>query len=164
MVLPKLRDFLDAFDVPWPVAGGVALGSGILIYLHDHDLKYLRQLPDWADTLLFVLFVYGAVVIVMKVLGWFAHANKQRLATLKRFRGINAALDSLNAEEREVLSCLVENNQRSFTTNLADSHVATLLQKGLLVRGEGSHSILDWPHTVPDEVWMHLVIRRHEFV
>ena len=163
MELPKLRDFLDAFDVPWPVAAGVAIGSGVLLYFHDNDLRYLRALPDWAVTLLFVLVVYGSVVIVIKFLRWFARAWQRRNVERKRIEDINAALDSLSVQEHEVLRYLVCNNQQSFTTKLTDSHVATLIQKRLIVRGSDTHSVLEWPHTVPEDVWMLLQIRRHEF-
>ena len=163
MVLPKLKDFLDAFDAPWPVAAGVAVGSGVLLYLHGLGIKYLRALPDWADTTLFVLVVYGSVVVGMKILVGLGHMIGRYRAKRQRIRNIDSALDSLNAEERGVFSYLIGNNQRSFTTNITDAHVATLIQKRLIVRGSGDHSILNWPHTVPSDVWNALQLRRTEF-
>jgi hypothetical protein len=163
MEIPKLKDFLEAFDVPWPVAAGVAVGSGALLNLHDKGVSYLRALPDWAETVLFIFLVYGSTVIVMKFLKAIERWWHRRNAEARRIEAIDSALSSLSADEYEVIRHLVQNNQKSFTSNFGDAHVATLVQKGLIHRAGGTYSILDWPYTVPDDVWMAIQIRRHEF-
>jgi len=66
--------------------------------------------------------------------------------------------------ESKIFAHLLKNNQRSLAGRRVYPYFNTLVQKGLLIRGEGPASVLHWPHMVPDDVWTELVRRRDKFV
>ena len=161
--MPRLREFLDAFLVPWHVAAAIALGSGGLLALRSYGIADLSELPNWLFGLVWILLVYAGVVLLIRLAQSSGEGVERRRKKRRRRRWINDQLDTLGEKEREVFVFMLANNQRSVTGRIIAEHFAPLMQKGLLIRASGSYSILDWPHTVPDDVWNELVRRRSEF-
>lgn len=163
MELPKLRDFLDAFAVPWHIALGVSLACGLLLYLHQLGNPYLQSLPAWVLTIAFVLFLCATVVVAVHILRAAGSYLSFILERRKRRLEIRNALTTLSDKEREVLSFLFTRNQQSLVTQMGGPDVSTLVQKRLLVPSGGVHSMLEWPHMVPNDVWIELKVRAGEF-
>lgn len=162
--MPRLREFLDAFLAPWQVAAGILFGTALILVLRGYGVADLTSLPNWIFGVGWLLLVYSGVVLAIRIGQSSGRCLQGVRAKQQRRRRINQDLDTLSQEEREVIKYLLSNNQRSITGRIIAGHFAPLVQKGLLIRAVGTYSILDWPHTVPDDVWEELKRRRGEFV
>lgn len=163
MELPKLKDFLDAFSVAWPISLGVAASCGLLVFLHDAGVRYLQILPDWILAIAFVLALFAGVVFCIHVLRAIGAFAATIIGRYKRSLKIRNLLVTLSDNEREVLSYLVMRTQQSLVTEMGGADVSTLVQKRLLLPANGVHSILEWPHKVPDDVWLELMMDAENF-
>jgi len=94
MDLPKLKDFVEAFDVPWPIALGVAAGSSVVLHLHDQGLKHFQALPEWSDSVLGLLAIYGFVILAVKLIAAAARGMVSWHHNRRRFSIINERLNS----------------------------------------------------------------------
>ena len=79
-------------------------------------------------------------------------------------REVLAYLDTLSDAERKGLAWFLENNARTTTGALSDPTLGMLRAKGLAVPHEGQFHRLEWPHTIPEYVWVELKRREGEFL
>lgn len=116
-------------------------------------------IPD-AALVACVLFLFlGVGSLLAKIFvgtnSWW-RSKKARKAAVDR-------LNSLSAIEHNILSYLVQSDQRSFNARLDNGDVVLLLQKGLVQRFGGQQSVMEIAHFVPDHIWSALQARRHDF-
>lgn len=146
------------------MAAPIAIGSAGLLVLRWYGVSDLAALPSWVFGIVWIAFVYASVVLLIRIIqsvdAWIKRALKKR----HRCQWINKNLDTLSEEERDVFAYMLKNNQRSVTGPFGNSHFAPLVQKGLLICASGAYRQSGWPHTVPDDVWEELIVRRNEFL
>jgi hypothetical protein len=164
----KFKEVIDALDTKWTIAFAAVVSTGALLYLHQDGNPYLDDLPRWLLSAFFITFVVSAAVSaiwVLRAIGALGHMFWKGHQRRRASRRALEYLDSLNDIEREVLSYCVMRGEQSFATDLASSSrtVGTLIQKGIVIRAGGSHSVMDWPHTISPVVWKRLQRRAGEF-
>lgn len=153
---PRLKEILDAFLAPWSVAASIAVGSAALLILRWFGNTDLEALPPWAFGAAWVALVHAGVVLCIRTVQSLRNFGVRLYRRRRQRNRINQLLDTLSPEEREVIGHLLQLNQRSLTAPLTSTHLAALIQKGLLVRGRGVFAATDWPHTIPEDVWEQL--------
>ena len=154
--LPSLKDFVEAMGVAWPIAFAIWLGSCAILLAAHMGVTYVAHLPDWLLTLAFLLAVFSGAVCCAAALREFIStgtwlvagraAKKDRLQRLIR-------LNDLPAHEHQIMAFLCMTNTQVFPAQYADARLVGLIEKGLINRQGGQHSILDWPHAVPNFIW-----------
>ena len=71
-------------------------------------------------------------------------------------------LDIVGEGALNTLNWFVERGEQIFEARLDQPELVTLVTSGLVVRRTGQHSVLHWPHYIPDAVWNELIRRRAE--
>lgn len=155
--------WLKLLDLSGPSSFACFVTCGAISYGHSDSWLLMATLPDWvvafANVGLFFFGALAAVWVLRGIVGWLQSAVRKR----GRARRVNQQLDSLSQDERKVFSYLLNRGQNAFPCSLADPTVGVLVQRGLVIRGAGQHSIVNWPHIVPPYVWDVLLDRRDEF-
>jgi len=167
-MLDTLAKSIDLLKASGWQAAMIAAACGVLLYLSAAGIIPGMD-PGWI-LLVWAVMLTASGLAVAALLAWLQRVSRSSWERWQHYRAkkqrdwINQNLDTLGAGEREVLSYMVERNQRSLAGRLAYGGFGTLVQKGLLIRGAGQFNIMEWPHTVPEDVWDELVRRRDEFV
>ncbi|WP_019567238.1 super-infection exclusion protein B [Agrobacterium sp. 10MFCol1.1] len=98
------------------------------------------------------IFFFGALTVVW-IVRWLRDVILWLRHEITFSRNVVDQLDSLSVDERRFIRSLLENNQSHYTTSLTSPVTATLIHRGLVRRGSGQHSMIDFPHYVPLKVW-----------
>lgn len=169
--MDKLPDssWLKIFELKVNITAAICIASTLILYLAAHDMLYLGDLPKYIPAILALVaifsgvitashFIEGAISLVKK----YILQRKLHIDLKKKHKEVLGFLDNLSDKKHEVLSYLVQNNQRSFNAVMTGKVVATLRQNGLVTMASGTVSVLDTPFTVPTLVWDELLIRKNE--
>lgn len=159
---PSLKDFVEAMGVAWPIAFAIWLGSCGILLASYIGVPYAIGLPSWVLTLAFIVGMFSAAICATtalrelialcgKLLRWRADKT-DRLQRLAR-------LVDLPVHEHQIMAFLCITNTQVFPMPYADRRLVGLIEKGLINRQVGEHSLLDWPHAVPNFIWEEM--RRH---
>lgn len=79
---------------------------------------------------------------------------------------VAAYIPYMTEQEREIIGCLLERNQKSFTCALDGGHATTLIARGIVVqatRPGRTYDTDDIPMVIPEDVWKVLDANREEF-
>jgi hypothetical protein len=110
---------------------------------------------------IFSFSVLAANAVYLPVSLWKAYQRKQARAKLREM--IRRELDSAPKEELAVLSYLLSSGRRAFAAEFNDRRLVPLVSKGILTRMGGTHSMLEWPYVVQEDVWEYLQENRARF-
>jgi len=135
-------------------SAGVSVG-------YREKLGELGNLPEtWILVANIAALVFGAMTllwIVELLFGPVIRAWRRR----KNEMQIRGLLSSLGDEERLLLTRMREANQQSVSRPITDAVASRLKQKGLLLPGAGVGHMMEWPFTIPSDVWK--VVQRNDW-
>ena len=155
--------WLKLLDLPGHISLALSVACWLTLFLAETDVLRLGIIPAWMRAGIGVLGILSTCLFVATI-GDFMIKNRIQIKRRQTHEQmVIARLDTLSNSEREVLSYLIQANQQSFSAELAGDRVATLVQKGLVIRGSGVHSYIDWPFMIPNFVWVELQRRKDEF-
>jgi hypothetical protein len=163
---PSLKDFVEAMGVAWPIAFAICLAScGTLLAAHL-GVPYVAHLADWLQTLVFLLAAFSGAVCLTAVFRELISAGK-KLLSLREEKKDQAQrlsrLGNLPDHEQEIMAFLCTTNTQFFPAHRADGRLVGLIEKGLINRQPGEHTILNWPHAIPDFIWDEMRRRPDKF-
>ena len=150
-------------ELPAKILFATAVLAVFYFYCVENRIFGFDLLPQWLMPVAALLGVFVGILLLMQIGTWGRRQYRIQKGKKARRKQIEAYLNSLSPLETEILSYLVQYNQRSFTTEITNDRVATLVHKKLLVRANGTHNVLAWPHIVPDDVWIELLMRSQQF-
>ena len=162
--------WLKILELRLHVLAAICAFCVLVILLNDGAFRYAHDVSPGVLGLMFLGAVLTFCLIVAQVgkllfdfvMTW----RKSRIQHIKaqEFQtGVFKFLDTLSAQEREVLSYLVLKNQQSFNADMMAKVVVTLQQKNLIAIGAGMMSQRDAPYIVPPFVWDELQRRKTDF-
>jgi hypothetical protein len=174
--------WLDALKLPLKATIGIALSSGLLLYLDLRHLLDLGPLGAFTRPILIILSVVFTVLSVVGILDQLLLPlrEKRQQSVLAARRAIRrkeeeeqiaaereqviARLDHLSKEEiRYVAGCL-RNGSPSFYTYVFSPPVSMLQGKQLVWTPGGQHHQDHYPFSFHDSVWKELLARKEEFI
>ncbi|MGX9776765.1 super-infection exclusion protein B [Janthinobacterium aestuarii] len=88
--------------------------------------------------------------------------KEKKLTKERNLEMYKLRLQSLHLEERTWIACCLYFNHQTMFAERGTASAASLVQKGILVPGEGS--IFRLPYTIKDNVWQYLLENRSEFI
>lgn len=159
--MPGLKEFIDAMGASWPVALAACIGSISILVGEGFGISYLATLPRLVFGIAFLIAAFsGAVlivaIIVKSIAGIEDHRTRRRRAEAKK-RHI-AALNNLPDEEKAVLNYVASCRTQVFLASMNHNRLEPLIAKGYVEVVRGMHSVVDWPHKVPDHIWNELLL------
>lgn len=95
----------------------------------------------------------GLVSLLIHSVKW----GRARWDASSRLKAVLARLHSLSIREWQFLAFCVASRQQSINIPPTDESAKSLCQKGLLALAPGAGNGLIWAHTIPDDVWEHLL-------
>jgi hypothetical protein len=158
--MPSLKDFIEAMNASWPVALTVLAACCGLLISDALGLSYLAGLPLWVLSTTFIIAVFAAAVVVVRILQGLISAVTAPLRNRRWNAAVQAHLKrmaELPPEEGAILAWAVANKRQVFIANLNEPLLAPLVAKGFIERVSGHHSILEWPYRIPDHIWDELM-------
>lgn len=166
--MPSLKDIIDAMNSSWPVALAICLSCLGVLGAYSYYPEYIGGLPSSTKSVVFLGAIFsGSIVlvrIVQVILGMIAFPYRFWRRKRAQAQHVRQLWDLPN-DERWVLAWAVASNKQVILANFTDARLAPLVSKDFLYRLPGNHSILDWPHKVPDHIWKELqrYHRKHPF-
>jgi len=158
--MPLLKDFVAALQAGWFPALVALCGCAIIIAGDWYKVPYLDDIPPLPISLAVIVGVFSFSILVANLVYVpvrVVEAVKRKRAR-QRFveRVQNEIFDAPN-DELALLAYLVSSGKKAFPANFNDRRLVPLVSKGWIKRLPGSHSVLEWPHIVQDDVWEILV-------
>lgn len=129
------RGLLPDLKIAYPWSKDAAL-AGALLFVCLATISSIRAIASWVS-------------------GFFEERASAKL--------VLSRLDHLSQIEHTILSYLTQSEQQSFKCRIDNGDVSLLIQKNLVFRASGQHNILEWPHYIPDRVWLHLQKNKEQF-
>jgi hypothetical protein len=157
--MPSLKHFLEAMEASWPVALTVFLGAAALLTCDHFGLSYTKVLPEWFLGAIFIFLVFSSAVLVVSLLRFVVNAIARpiRRKRAEKWRQEHAEkMKDLPIPEIGVLLWAASQNTQVFLAPFNHELLEPLVAKGYVEHVPGHHSILDWPHHIPDHVWTFL--------
>lgn len=146
-----LPNFKELFERPARYAFGIA-AFGLLVLFTPQGLAVRFGLDDLPRTLrttvgllTLAALVFGVVQLVPPIQTW----RKRQEARHRRLE----QLDRLSEEEREFIYACRRGNHQTVTMEYSNPYATALMARGLMTRYSGQGNILEWPFTIPDDVW-----------
>lgn len=166
MSFPSLREFMDAVSARWPTALTVLLGSSGVLYTAANGYQYVSDLPSAVLTTCFILAIFAGASLastsieatfsaLKRVIGWM-RSNSVKTERL-------AMLLDLPFDEHLVMSMLFTNKKQAFHARVDEPSLIGLIQRGLIIKQNGTHSMLEWPYLIPQFVWNAMAENRDMF-
>lgn len=157
--MPSLKDLMEFMGASWPIALGVLLASGGMLYADHLSLPYLASLPKWAPGAAFVAALFSGSVLIVAALKSIINMasepfrKKRRLASqAEHIAGLNDLPDA----ERYILAWAIANSTQVIAAPYFNAHIKGLITRGYLITPPGSHSALETPLWIPDHIWQAL--------
>lgn len=164
--LPSLKEFVEAMGVAWPIAFAALLGSATIVYGHHEALPYLADLPRWFVALFLIIAIFSASIcatrLVTKTFEIVRAFKDGRKASAARWKRVQWLYD-LPDHEHEVMAYFFTRKMQAFPAEYGHGMLVGLRQKGLIVAQSGQHSILDYPHVIPEYIWEAMELHSDDF-
>lgn len=158
--MPNLKDFLEAMSASWPVALAILMGSSAVLVGERVELSYLTTLPDFIFGIAFLLAAFSASVLavtfIRSVVAQFDALRVHQRRKQQIEKHVSGLADLPNPE-RDVLTYVAACRTQVFLAPQAHVRLEPLVAKGYVQILPGTHSILEWPHKVPDHIWAELI-------
>jgi hypothetical protein len=154
--MPSLKDFVEAMSTSWPVALAIFLGSSATLIGEAYGIEYLATLPNWLLGTAFLLAVFSGAVLAVSLLRSVLSqiARPFRIRRIRKWKAQHIEkLQRMPTQEIHVLAWVAAQNTQVFLAPLNDAALEPLIAKGYVEIVPGHHSVLDWPHRIPDHVW-----------
>jgi hypothetical protein len=154
--MPSLKDFMEAMQSSWPVALAITIAASALIAADSNELEYVAALPGWFLGAAFVVGVCSAAVLCVAMLRGVFRATRQVywwIRSIGSRKRIAAQLQKLPHDEIHVLVWAKTHGKQVFTASFLEEKLVPLTKKGLVIRHGGQHSIVQWPYSIPNNVW-----------
>ena len=158
--MPSLKEFVEALQAGWFPALAALVGCSIVVLGDWYSLPYISVSPRWVLTTAVVVGVFAFSILAanaayLPVYFWKSHARRRaRLASLERMK---KEVDSVPLEEQAILQYLSTTGKKAFVAEMNHPLLAPLIAKGIIKILSGTHSILEWPHIVQDDVWEYML-------
>ena len=158
-----LRWLMNVWQRP-SLAFAIWVAGCLLLYLPDPMaqstgiFEFREQYKGFIGPITLAAFVLWLVLLGKSIVAWARRWWWRRQAV--------QSLDTLSADERQLLVRCLANNQRTINVSLIDGSWAaaqSLQQKGLLQMAGGLGTAINWPCTVPAYAWKELKKRESEF-
>lgn len=149
----KLSDILAFLELRFGQALVLSLSCFAAYFSSMYDIV---NFGDWTDTInagLFVLGIFAAITVMWKILHQVFVTSRKWFKSRKAVEQIRQRMNSLSAEEEEVVLYCLENNMQTFTAQMTQPAAASLMAKRFVFIGVNQVSILDTPFTFYDHVW-----------
>lgn len=163
--MPSLKDFVAALQAGWFPALAALVGCAIVIAGDWYQVPYLSSTPPFLLTAavivgVFAFSVLAANIVYAPIAVW---RSMKRARAKKTFKEkIEAEVFSSPPEELAILAYLVTTGRKAFAAEFNNRRLAPLVAKGLVIRQGGTHSILEWPFMVQEDVWQILLMHKGE--
>jgi hypothetical protein len=155
-VVPTLKDFTDAMSASWPVALAICIGASAVLVGEHFQIRYLTTLPEWLLGTAFLVTVFSGAVVVVALAQWAINLMARPFRRLRAERWKSRHLEELQAlppQEGYILAWAAQQNTQVFLAPYNDQLIEPLIAKSFVEIIPGTHSILDWPHRIPDHIW-----------
>lgn len=156
---------LKVFDLLLQLALPVAIASFVVVYMPEEMAQeqglyeIQRDYKGW--------FLIAGIIGLSSWAASFLKYTKNKWVSSslrkKERHNIIESLSSLSEEENTLVGYCLLLNRRTITVPLINSVANSLVSKGLLIQARGGGNMLAWPYTIPDFVWIHLQIIKHEW-
>ncbi|MDD8024510.1 MAG: hypothetical protein PHX82_15535 [Paracoccaceae bacterium] len=163
--MPSLKDFVAALQAGWFPALAALVGCAIVIAGDWYQVPYLSSTPPFLLTAavivgVFAFSILAANIVYAPIAVW---RSIKRARARKNFKErIEAEVFSSPPEEMAILAYLVTTGRKAFAAEFNDRRLAPLVAKGIVVKLGGTHSVLEWPYMVQEDVWQLLLMRKDE--
>ncbi|MEQ8558800.1 MAG: super-infection exclusion protein B [Henriciella sp.] len=164
--MPSLKDFVSALQAGWFPALAALVGCAIIIAGDYYQLPYLSDTPDFVLSVIVIVAVFSASILIAN----FVYLPIEVFKTIKRSRlrekykkQLIEEIQNASDTEKAILAYLISSNRKAFTAEFNDRRLAPLVSKGLIIKLGGTHTTLDWPYLVQDDVWAYLKENVHLF-
>jgi len=164
--LPSIKEFIEALQAGWFPALVALVGCSLLVAGHWYKLPYLEVFPDWVVTTAVVIGVFSFGIIVANIV--YLPVVIWRMITRRRAKKqfkdwIQKEILAAPTAEVAILAYLLSSGRRAFAAEINDRRLTPLVTKGFLIRLGGTHSALEWPYLVQEDVWEFLQSNREQF-
>lgn len=154
--MPSLKDFLEALQAGWFPALAALIGCSIVVAGDWFSIPYLGDAPDWLTVTaayvgVFALSILLANIVYLPVRIW--RKMKARQAREKFRSMIREEVQNAPPQEIAVLAYLITSGRKAFAAEFNDRRLAPLVSKGIIIKLGGTHSMLEWPYMVQEDVW-----------
>ena len=163
-------EWLKALDVKGSSALAVGVVCFVVFGFAEQGWFYFDTFPGYVRAIFFTVGLLGVAIAIANLVqhiikkGGERKAARAAAAEKAAFQAcVIKGLDSLDEDEKAIITFLVTDNRKSFSTTVTHGPTGQLVQKGLLLPANGVHSGVAWPHTVPEFVWDELQKRKAEF-
>ena len=164
--MPNLKEFIAALQAGWFPALAAFVGCSIIIAGDYFKIPYLDTSPSLLLTLAVVIGVFSFSILVANIVYlpitlwkmFQKHKGRKKL-TKKLVQEVEAA----PASEKEILAYLVTTGRRAFAAEFNDQKLLPLVAKGLILKLGGTHSVLEWPYMVQQDVWDYLIENKENY-
>lgn len=161
--MPSLKDFVAALQAGWFPALAALIGCSFVVFGDAFQVRYLDASPPWLLTAAVVVGVFALSILLANlayapVALW--RRYKRNAWRLERTERIIAEVNAAPVEEISVLAYLITMGRQAFSAEFNDRRLAPLVSKGIIVKLGGTHSMLEWPYIVDDDVWRYLLENR----
>jgi len=154
--LTSIKEFIEAMTASWPAALAAFIGSAGLLFSDHLGVRYLATLPAWALGVALVVAWFSAGILFVALVRWlldlvgrpFRRRRKAR-AKAEHVEGLAGLPD----EEKYILAWAGHRNTQVFLAEFNHELLEPLVAKGYVSIVPGHHSILAWPHRIPDHIW-----------
>lgn len=145
--------WLKLLDLSGPVVIACFATCAGVTYGYENEIFLLSFMPVVLVVIANIgVFFFGALSVVW-VVRWIKMGVLWAFRAFTFNKSVVEQLDSLSEQERQFLRSLLDRNQSHYTTSLTHPATATLIHRGLVQRGMGQHSVLEYPHFIPSGIW-----------
>jgi len=164
--MPSLKDFVSALQAGWFPALASLVGCSIIVLGDFFGVRYLNSSPEFLITAAVIVGIFSFSILVaniayLPVVVWRVIRKRQAREAFKVI--ISQEIETAPYDERALLAYLVTSGRKAFVASFNDARLAPLVSKGFLLRLGGTHSVLEWPYVVREEVWDYLVEHREYY-
>lgn len=143
-------------EANWRVALAILIASAAVLAADHWRIQYVEGIPKIVLSTIFIVAICAAAVLMValiRALIWLVFAAIGSLRSIGAEGRMVQRLLGLPPEEQRILVWAKSNNRQTFTASFIEQNLVALTMKGYVVRHGGQHSVLNWPYSIPNEVW-----------
>ncbi|TNB46448.1 hypothetical protein FF124_18185 [Martelella lutilitoris] len=151
--MPSLKDFVTAMSVGWPIALAALIGSSLVLVAPEIGIPFAPVLPTWVNNILFVISAFSFSIVIAQLFVFVFMLVRNAIANRRLKSFFSQEISDLSDDERYILKYFLERNERAFTARVIDEKIAPLVERGIIIKAYGQHSVLDWPYQIHPIAW-----------
>jgi hypothetical protein len=150
----------------------LAIAAAFAALLALDRWKVIPPLPPWAVQISIFGFLLCTALTVVAVISWSLQlfAVRNRFVRWRRHaadrRVVRNYIPHMTSVEKEIISYLLEHNQKAFTGDSDGGYATTLISRGVIVSALRPNQVIlesQFPFEILDHVWGVLVEHKAEF-